>query len=358
MHIAVVTKNMKAGGAERVIAQLLHSWSEQGVKCSLICINPEVPFYSIPKSVNCIDIPDFSSNGDVNKIRKYIRLRHVVRGLHPDVVLSLPEEIGVYAALALWGTRIPVVVSERNNPWFMPYKKITRALRRVVYPFVKGLIFQTGKAASFFSASQRRKGIVLPNPLDITRLPEFSVCEREKIVVSAGRLETQKNFDLLLEAFADFYRDHNDYSLKIYGEGSLRTALTEHADRLDLPKGVILFPGVSDNLLEEIKCAGMFVLPSDYEGMPNVLIEAMACGIPCISTDCPSGGPAEIINNGQNGLLVPTGDSEAMASAMRALADDQILAKMFSQQYVTTRVRFNADAVCQEWLDYLKKVSD
>ena len=91
--------------------------------------------------------------------------------------------------------------------------------------------------------------------------------------------------------------------------------------------------------------------------MPNVLIEAMACGIPCISTDCPAGGPAEIINDGQNGLLVPTGDRGAMASAMRTIADNQVIAKMFSQQYETTRERFDTNVVCQKWLDYLKIVS-
>lgn len=356
MHIAIVTRNMNAGGAERVIAQLLQGWVGAEVECSLLCMEPTPSFYSVPDAVTCYNIPHFSDRGSKNKIRKYSCLRRLLRKLRPDAVLSLPEEIGIYVALFLAGTGIPVIVSERNDPKVMPYKKITRALRRIVYPFVKGLIFQTETAAAFFPAAQRKKGIVLPNPLDCGRLPDRIDGKREKTVVGAGRLEPQKNFDLLLDAFADFYRSHGDYRLVIYGEGSLRKQLTEHIESLSLPAGAISLPGVDDALPEKISRAGMFVLSSDYEGMPNVLLEAMACGVPCVATDCPSGGPAEIISCGKNGFLVPPGDRAAMAACMGNLADDPDLAGSFSAEYQQIRHRFDAGAVCAAWLDYIKSV--
>lgn len=357
MHIAIVTRSMKAGGAERVIAQLLQMFVKKDIRCTLFCMNPEPAFYSIPDEVEYCGVPHFSDNRKTDKIRKYCYLRRMLRKIRPDVVLSMPEEIGIYVALFLCGTGIPLVVSERNNPWTMPYKKVTRFLRRMVYPFVRGLIFQTETAASFFPVSQRKKSVVLPNPLGLARIPDRFEGRREKLVVGAGRLEPQKNFDLLMDAFARFYQTHSDYRLVIYGEGSLRGSLTEHLVSLALPEGVITLPGVKADLLEEICRAKMFVLSSDYEGMPNVLIEAMACGIPCISTDCPSGGPAELIKDGKNGYLVPPRDPSSMANAMERLADHPETEESFSLQYRQVRQRFDAETVCLRWLGYLKKVS-
>ena len=128
MHIAVVTKNMGAGGAERVIAQLLKEWTKNGVSCTLICIHPGEKFYSVCEGIDRYDMPKFSENYNVDKLLRYRHLRKVIRKISPDIVLSLPEEIGIYVISALLGTRIPVVVSERNDPWLMPNKKITRII--------------------------------------------------------------------------------------------------------------------------------------------------------------------------------------------------------------------------------------
>lgn len=358
MHIAIVTRNMNAGGAERVIAQLLKNWTGQGVQCSLFSMEPSERFYSIPSPVKCYDVSHFSEQIYINKIRKYAYLRKTLKQLRPDIVLSMPEEIGIYVGFALVGTGIPLVVSERNNPWTMPYKKTTRTLRRVIYPFVDGLIFQTEQAASFFSVAQRRKGIVLPNPLELDRLPARYEGKREKIIVGVGRLEYQKNFDLLIDAFADFYKTHQNYKLIIYGDGKLRSQLMKHIEQLSLPKGTISLPGKSGHVLQKINPARMFVLSSDFEGLPNALIEAMACGIPCISTNCPSGGPADIIESGRNGFLVPVGDCKALSEKMKTLADDQELAQSFSLHYKEIRKRFESEKVSASWLAYLKQISN
>lgn len=355
MHIAIVTRNMNAGGAEHVIAQLLKNWTGQGVQCSLFSMEPSERFYSIPKPVNCYDVPRFSEQIYISKICKYAYLRKKLKQLRPDVVLAMPEEIGIYVGFALLGTGIPLVVSERNNPWTMPYKKITRVLRRVIYPFVDGLVFQTKQAASFFSTAQQKKGVILPNPLELDKLPIKFEGERKKVIVGVGRLEPQKNFDMLISAFAEFYKTHQDYKLVIYGEGTLRKQLKEHIEGLFLPEGTITLPGKSEEVLYKINQAKMFVLSSNFEGMPNALIEAMACGIPCIATDCPSGGPADIIESGRNGFLVPVGDYKALSEKMDILADDQALAQSFSMHYKEIRERFESEKVSTAWLDYLKK---
>lgn len=357
MHIAVVTRNMGAGGAERVIAQLLQSWVQHGIRCSLFCVDPIDPFYTVPNAVNCYNVPHFSEQRYMDKVRKYIYLRKILKKIKPDIVLALPEEIGIYVGLALLRTGIPLVVSERNNPWTMPYKKISRALRRVIYPFVDGFIFQTEQAASFFTVKQQKRGVILPNPLEIDRLPIKFEGKREKIIVGVGRLEYQKNFDMLINAFAEFYKTHQNYKLVIYGEGTLRKHLTEHIEMLSLPQGTITLPGKSSQVLQKINRAEIFVLSSDFEGMPNALIEAMACGIPCISTNCPSGGPADLIENGRNGFLVPVGNYKALSEKMAILADNQALAQTFSMCYKEIQERFQSKKVSESWLAYLKKIS-
>lgn len=355
MHIAVITRNMGAGGSERVIAQLLQGWCDRGVQCSLICLDPKEAFYLIPEAVAQYDIPHFSDNSNADKIRKYAHLRGVVQKIAPDIVLALPEEIGVYVVPALAGAGIPVVISERNNPWVMPYKKVTRALRRAVYPFVDGLIFQTEQAASFFPKSQRKKGVVLANPLENSRLPEVYEGQRKKTVVSAGRLENQKNFALLIEAFSKFYETHSDYQLVIYGEGDKRGELESLAQE-KLMEGSWCMPGKVRDLPERIGKSEMFALSSDYEGIPNVLIEAMAVGTPCVSTDCAPGGAASLIDNGENGILVPVGDADALAGGLCYMADHPEEAASMGAKAAQIREKLDAGKICGQWLGYLKDI--
>ena len=355
MHIAIVTAAMTSGGAERVISQLLKEWCKQGIGCSLITTLKMPVFYDIPEGVDFYEIGKLSENRLVDKIKKYAKVRKIVKSIKPDVVLSLPEEIGIYVIASLLGTKIPVVVSERNNPWVMPDKKITRALRKMLYPFADGFVFQTKQAASFFSKKIQKKGVVLPNPLDLSRIPEPYKGEREKVIVSAGRLEKQKNFPLLIDAFSELYKTHNDYKLVIYGEGRLRKSLEEYAAS-KLPSGAWELPGRVNDLPDRVNKASVFALSSDYEGVPNVLIEALAMGVPCVSTDCAPGGAAELIDDGVNGYLVPIGDKKALCEKLSRLVDAPDIADEFSKKSVEIKTKLDAKKVCDSWLEFLLHV--
>lgn len=353
--LTIVTRNMKAGGAERVISQLANKFTENGVECIIVTLDNEEIFYQLDNAVKVHAIGRTSSNSYVDKLLKYKELRRYININKPDIVLALPEEIGIFVIPALIGTNIPVVVSERNNPWVMPWKKSTRLMRKLFYPFASGFIFQTEQASNFFSEKIRKKGIVLPNPLDLNRIPEPWEGDRIKEIVGAGRFDKQKNFPLLIRAFAKFYEKHSDYVLKIYGDGPLREELIRYADSL-LPKNAYCFPGRTTELLEKIKSASMFVLSSDYEGMPNVVIEAMAVGIPVISTDCPSGGPSYLIENGKNGILTPVGDLDALSDAMSKIAESDEFAMKISKEAQTIKSRLNAEVVAEKWRKYLNDI--
>lgn len=349
--ILVITRNMVGDGAERVIAQLSNYFVAQGKTCRIITLNDDEVFYALDRRVAVLPVGQKSDNKLVDKLKRYGQVRKMVLKEQPDLVLSLPEEIGVYVLLALLGTGIPVYVSERNNPWVMPDVKVTRILRTLMYPFARGIIFQTKMASSFFPESIQRKGVVLSNPVDAGRIPQQYTGKRDQVVVAAGRLSPQKNMPLLMKAFAGFSEKHPDYRLRIFGEGELRQELTELAVSLGIADKLEL-PGRSTALLEKMNSATMFVLPSDYEGMPNVLLEAMCMGMPVISTDCPSGGPKELIEDGVNGLLVPVGDETKMQEAMERMADPEY-AKQLADNALKIREKLTSQDVFVSWYRYL-----
>lgn len=345
---------MGAGGAERVISQLLNSWIKDGHELSLVLLDDCEDFYTVPAEVEVHRIGRVSENPVTDKFGRYMRVRKTVKRLAPDVVLTLPEEIGIYVIGAMMCSGIPVVVSERNDPRSMPNKKITRMLRRVLYPFASGFIFQTEGAASYFSENIRKKGTVIPNPLDLSRIPEPYEGDREKIVVGAGRFEKQKNFPLLIDAFSDFYLKHPMYKLIIYGDGSLRDEWTEYAASM-LPEDAFSFPGKVSDLPDRLSKAAVFVLCSDFEGMPNVLIEAMASGVPSISTDCPAGGSADLITSGENGLLVPVGDRETMAKAITLMVDFPQKASTMGLKAASLCQELDSEKISARWFGFLEK---
>ena len=186
--IDIITRAMTSGGAERVIAQLANYFTEKDISCRIITTENGEVMYPLHEKIDIVAIGKKSNNKVIDRILRYKTIRSVVQKNKADVVLTMPEDTGIYAILALIGTGIPVYVSERNNPWVMPDVKITRLLRKVAYPFAQGIIFQTQMAKSFFPQYIQKKGVVLQNPVDATRIPEPYIGERKKVFSAVGRL--------------------------------------------------------------------------------------------------------------------------------------------------------------------------
>lgn len=349
--IDIITRAMTSGGAERVIAQLANYFTEKDISCRIITTENGEVMYPLHEKIDIVAIGKKSNNKVIDRILRYKTIRSVVQKNKPDVVLTMPEDTGIYAILALIGTGIPVYVSERNNPWVMPDVKITRLLRKVAYPFAQGIIFQTQMAKSFFPQYIQKKGVVLQNPVDATRIPEPYIGERKKVFSAVGRLEPQKNFPMLIRAFSEFHKREKDYKLVIYGEGRERINIENLIKELHLENSVSL-PGRNKDVLNCINDCAAFILSSDYEGMPNALIEAMCMGMPVISTDCPSGGPREIIENEKNGLLIPVNDELRMTQAMFNIIKDGNSCLLGQNAYKTGKHLMDA-SVFEDWKNVL-----
>ena len=348
----IVTRNMAGGGCERVIAQIANTLSDEGVECKILTQYAHRSFYPLGEKVQLETLLDRNScsGKDIPKI--FLKLRRIVKKEKPDVVLAMPDMVNVWSGIFLRGTRIPLVVSERNDPARFPENSWKRKLRNPAYKNVNGFVFQTAQQRAYFPEEIQKRSIVLDNPMDCSAFPLREQDCTEKTVVSVGRLSAQKNHELLLKAFGLFHKDHSDWKLIVYGEGCERARLEELGK--SIAEGSVLFPGEVHDVPYRIRNAGMFVLSSNYEGMPNALMEAMALGIPCISTNCPIGGPESLILDGENGILVPPADEKAMADAMERIAEDTGFANRIGKKAAEIRERLEVRRVVGRWKDYLE----
>lgn len=354
--VVFFTYGMKFGGVEKVIATLSNYLVATKIECTIITLINEKCEYELSENIKII--PLYFKNGKPKGkeiIRCYLKLRKIIDTIKPDIIISMPEEVSVKALIALYGIKIPIIVSERNNPWVMPKNKLNRILRKVFYPTADGIVFQTEGAKQFFSKQIQKIGEVIPNPIDLSRIPKNFINEKRNEIVTVGRLNNQKNHKLLIESFAKFSNNYPEYKLIIYGEGELELELKKLANE-KLLEGSYKFEGSRSDVLECINGSKMFVLSSDYEGMPNALMEAMAMGLPVISTDCPPGGPRALIVSEQNGILVPLNDEEALVNAMKKIANDEKLAFELGENAKLIKRTHRTEDILERWRSYIYEI--
>lgn len=345
-----MTSALHGGGAERVIVTLADFYADMGDMVTILMAAGTESAYPLNPKVNVLSIGQPSLGNPVIQIKRLAAMRTYFKKHESDVIVSFGTKINLFTILASLGLGKNVVVSERNDPNRCNYK----LLRNLIYSFGGRFIFQTEDAAGCFSKRIRQKSVVIPNPVR-KELPESWRGIREKKIAAAGRLETQKNHKLLLEAFAGFHDRFPEWELHIFGKGKLEQELKKRAEELGIERRVF-FEGFQTDILEKIKTYGMYVLSSDYEGISNSLMEAMAMGLPCISTDCPIGGSAMCIESGRNGLLVPVGDRKALKEAMEQIAGNEAFASELGKNAVSIRETFAEEKIADMWYCYLYNI--
>jgi GalNAc-alpha-(1->4)-GalNAc-alpha-(1->3)-diNAcBac-PP-undecaprenol alpha-1,4-N-acetyl-D-galactosaminyltransferase len=364
MRLTLVISSLSSGGAERVISTMANYWAAKDWSITLLTLDANPPFYELDRRVLHIPLgmARESSNAIVairQNLKRIRVLRRAIQASRPYGVISLTDKTNVLTLLATRGLGITVIVSERIDPWMYSIGRFWGTLRRWLYPYADQVVVQSESALRYFSPSIQRVSCIVPNPVswpgEFQGTLDKVSARHMPIALGMGRLEEQKGFDLLLQAFAQIASDHPDWLLEIWGEGSARPALERLRHGLQLNERVRL-PGKTRQPFQKMQAADLFVLSSRFEGFPNVLCEAMAFGLPAISFDCLS-GPRQIIRDGTDGILVPPGDVEALAAAMHRLMSEPTLRQRLAARAPEVLERFGLERVMGMWEEILQQVS-
>ncbi len=353
-HIVFLNYSIQNGGAERVISALANDFVSRGDKVTIVLLEEKKePGYMLDERVKLVflGLTKVSKNrlqSLVNMIREIRVFKRCFGMIKPDVIISFQCKNAVLAKIASRKTR--VIGSERSNP-NRSSDRVDRWLRKMSV-IADGFIFQTQGARAFYPKKTAEKAAVIPNGVFL-QLPQTlpSYDSRRKVIVTTGRLIKSKRYDLIVDAFAMLREIAPDYRLHIFGIGNEEHKIAERIKGAGL-EGAAFLLGLTKNVMEELLTDRIFVMASDYEGMPNGLIEAMACGCACISTNCDF-GPSELIENEENGLLVPAGNSKELAEALIKVVSDEKYASYIAQNAMRISQQLSLQTIADRYYTYI-----
>ncbi|WP_199712421.1 glycosyltransferase [Butyrivibrio sp. CB08] len=392
-HIAMYIGSLQKGGAERVMCNLADYFFEEGYKVTLVTTYLASEEHDVkhaawkrvpagaPGAELVMDMdenpawvdPNGGEAGGIERVfsallkseqkdrltnfrLRHKKLRDVWKKINPDLILSFSGKNNIMALSTATRDGYKVIVSCRADPDIEYGSKSMRASMLATFGRAAGIVVQSNGARDRFPAFVQKKCTILPNSINPSFMRKRYIGEREKAVVMVARLHSNKNHAMVMEAFKEATeKDHKDYKLVFYGDGPERAKLQRLAVSLGVEDRVI-FKGNVTHVAEHIEKAMIFILASDHEGMPNSLIEAMSLGLACISTDCPCGGPRDLIKNGENGILVPVGDRKAIADAIKRLIEDAEYREKLGTNATVLQERLSPDVVNAKWKEYFERV--
>lgn len=345
MKIVFIIPNMTGGGTERVISLLSQEYIRMGLDVAIMQFAGYEHAYELDDKIEDFSIAPKSSGNPIIMIRRLVDMRKYFKNNPDCLIFSFCVMGAVFSVISTFGMKRYILVAERSSP--DSCKQVR--LRNWAYKRTNRITFQTQEGITYFPDWIKSKAIVIPNPIDAA-IPKPYDGSRTKRIVSVGRLHAVKNHELLFNAFADFSKQFPEYELHIYGQGELEQELKEHAGHLKISDKVI-WHGFRKDVTEEIKDAGMFVSTSNYEGISNSMLEALAMGIPSICTDCPIGGARSYIEHGKNGLLIPVRDKDALTRAMIQIASDASFADKLSENAAGLRDKYSVNSIAVKFLE-------
>lgn len=403
-HIVIVTTNFANGGTERRAMVLANGFAKSGYKVTYLVLNKIYPdvVYKPDDGVELVCISDFacaetasdekeiSHKWALKKKKSLKNLKRIAKvfGLDDFVIKRKINTIGLTESLrafvmcnqgaafisfsaavyekiyyAAEGLDCRLIFTDASAPQFKENAQENELYNKVILKQIKkaeACIFQTKEQKAYYGKCVKHNGYIVKNPIT-AQLPPVYTGERKHKIVNFCRTHPVKNLILLVDAFNRFSVDFPDYSLEIYGSTSTETAENYKSEvhsyilDLGLAEKAVIFNAVPD-VHKRIWDYGMFVSSSDSEGLSNSMIEAMALGLPCVCTDCKGGGAREMIDNGENGLLVPVKDAEEMYKAMRRMVLEKGLAEKCSMNAAKVREELSVENIVSKWIGILESI--
>lgn len=363
MRILFLISTLGAGGAERVAVTLCNAWAARGDGVTLVQTfsGSATTFYELSTAVEMVclsDIVPATRKSLSSYARRLYALRRLISSTAPDVIISFLPNVNVAAILCSAFLRIPLIICERTDPSICPYARKWHFPCNLFYRFADMLTVQTEAVASKvqYVYSGLKKVRTVPNPLPM------NMCEIEsrrrgqrKVVLSLGRLSSEKQIDRLLSAFIEVARHQDEWDLHIYGDGPRKAALEKQIEDSGIGHRILL-KGTTRRPWQVMSLADTFVMTSSYEGFPNALLEAMGMGLPCVVFDCPS-GPRELTRDGRDALLVPLNDHDGLAAALTRIMNDAALRNVLSRNARdSVHERFSLHCVIEAWDSLFREV--
>ena len=353
--LACISKNKGGnafGGAEKSIVNLANWLAERQYDVTLASVQGDDAVYDISDKVTYEGNAIIKKNKLYTHYQIYVNTKRMIKKYKPDLIISFFLHPLFYALPSIWIKGIKAIYSERNDP-DKEYGKVAKWMRKILVRHIDGIVFQTQDAQAYFSEPIREKSVVIHNPTYIKHDDYALVHEPDHRIVTVGRLNPQKNQKLLIQAFAEISGAYKEYSLEIYGDGPLKDELENLIQELHMENKIFL-KGTYKDVLDRIYGSRLFVMTSDYEGMPNALIEAMCLGIPVISSDCPCGGPRELIINGENGYLFKLNDIEQLKQYMMQALESYDLNLCLKEKEICKS--HSKERIFTAWEEYIKEI--
>lgn len=350
--ILFITPSLSGGGAERVVAVLASELSEAGYDTHVIVYHKaknEYPHSNKIKLYNLSSgyLDDYKKLGMKEKIKK---LRLLVNSIKPEFIIPFLPQVGFHTWVATFGRKYKIIQTVRNNPATDPPVRYERWIRNVMFFLSWRNFVQNYNQIQYFPKVIRHKTSILPNPVsnELFKI-KHNYKDTVKTIVAMGRLTPQKNFELLINAAVELHKNYSDIQFNIYGDGEMKKYLYNKIC-MNNAQDFINLCGETSSPYEKLNNGDIFVLSSNYEGMPNVLLESMALGLPVISTDCPT-GPSDIIINGKNGELISVGAVQELVDRLTIWIENPTLLKPIGQEARKTIYQnFSAKVIMNKFL--------
>lgn len=351
--ILFVNSSLASGGSERVMTLLANEFANRNYDVSMFLLRDgKKDVYKLSEKIKCVRFKYKYKNKLYIGVSRLLKMHNLIKKNKYDVIISFMYDINYMTAISCVGCGSKLIISERADPKNRTVSFIGRLLNNFSFLKSDKIVFQTKDVMNYFNSKIKSKSVVIPNPVNC-HIGKSVFSSRKENIIAAGRLTEQKNFDMLIDAFAILKEEkkYSNFKLYIYGEGPLKNILKEKTKSLGLNKDVF-FPGFDNNIEEKMKKSYLYVSSSNFEGISNSMIEAMAIGLPVICTDCPVGGASLMIKNNVNGILISVGDVKSLHRSMKKVIDD----KDFAQKIGNNAIKVNDDYSINKIVDIWEKV--